>query len=604
VKTAAHIESTPSFDWLMAILALLQIGGVAQDGWAHAHGQVDQSFLTPWHAMLYGATALTGIVLLVAGIRGLQRGYPARFALPFGYWTAAIGVVLFIVGGLFDFAWHTIFGIEVDLAQLVSPSHLFLAIAAAVIFSGPLRSIAHQYGPQVGGWRQIGPAVLATFAFLALIGFFTQYVQPLADDGIFRAISRGDNDSPVGSIVRIDPRTGQQSRLTSGRDAFGAAVSPDGTHVVYRVDRPAPSAASDLFVARADGSQAVQITNSGRHDTQPAWSPDGKWIAYSSQPAGTSGNFTIAVIAPQTKVSRTLVNGVTTVESPAWSGSAHVIYSSRNGVTPELASVPINGGQPTWLVASARGNSPAVAADGRLAFVRDGSIVVAAADGSGAKMVIPAGDQPAWSADGKHIAYVYDDGSSSQIFVANADGSQPQDVTKLSGLDAARPAWSPNGSIYAYVVGRSRTGGLASVRALAAFMLQAVVVVGLLLLLVLRWRAPTGAITVVLTLFGIAMWAQSDLTPWIIAAPIAVGIITDVALGLFYDRIRATWWLYALAAKIGGLLAAFYLIIAWLSGTYHWEPDLTLGAPIIAAIAGLLVAYCYRLPLPDASTST
>ncbi len=596
---AARISSTPAFDWLMGILAVLQAAGVAQDGWAHSHGQVDQSFLTPWHAMLYGATAVTGIVLLVAGIRGLRLGYPARFALPFGYWTAAIGVALFIIGGLFDLVWHTIFGIEVDLQSLVSPSHLFLAFSAALIFSGPLRSIAHQYGPQTGGWRQVGPAVLAVFAYLFLVGFFTQYVQPLADDGVFNAIARG-SDTPIGSIVRIDPRGGSQRRLTTGGDAFGASASPDGTRIVYRVDR-ANSPASDLFVAHADGSHPVQITNSGRHDTQPAWSPDGKWIAYSSQPAGTSGTFTIAVVSPQTRVTKTLVNGATTVQNPAWTpDSAHVVYASRNGTTPELASVPLSGGLSTWLTATAGGSAPAIAPNGALAFTRDGGIVVGAADGSNAKQVIAEGDEAAWSPDGKHLAYVNDENNAQQVFVANADGSAARNVSLFSGLDAARPAFARDGTLLTYVAGRPRTGGLSDVRALSAFMLQAITVVGLLLLLVLRWRVPAGAMTLVLGLFGIAMWLQSDLTPLVLLAPIATGIIMDIGVSLYYGQQRPPWLLYTIAAVTGAMLTAFFLAVVAAAGSYHWHPDLTLGTPLIGAVAGLLVAYCYRWPLPAA----
>ena len=59
--------SSLGFDWLMAVLAALIMAGVIQDGWAHAHGLVDQSFFTPWHAILYGCMALSGIVLAEIG---------------------------------------------------------------------------------------------------------------------------------------------------------------------------------------------------------------------------------------------------------------------------------------------------------------------------------------------------------------------------------------------------------------------------------------------------------------------------------------------------------------------------------------------------------
>src|SRR5580698_552119 len=92
-------RSSPLFDWLMGFLAALLMGGLLLDGWAHSHGEVDQSFLTPWHALLYGSMGVNGLVLLGAGIAGLRKGYSWPRALPPGYWSAAIGVLLFVVGG-------------------------------------------------------------------------------------------------------------------------------------------------------------------------------------------------------------------------------------------------------------------------------------------------------------------------------------------------------------------------------------------------------------------------------------------------------------------------------------------------------------------------
>ncbi|HEY1866930.1 MAG TPA: hypothetical protein VGG70_01455 [Candidatus Cybelea sp.] len=122
----------------MALLTALLMGGLLLDGWAHSHGEVDQSFLTPWHALLYAALGVNGLALLFAGIAGLRKGYSFRNALPPGYWSAAIGVTSFLVGGAFDGWWHTRFGIESGIVLLVSPPHLILALSAALIFSGPL----------------------------------------------------------------------------------------------------------------------------------------------------------------------------------------------------------------------------------------------------------------------------------------------------------------------------------------------------------------------------------------------------------------------------------------------------------------------------------
>jgi hypothetical protein len=35
----------------MSLLSAWLVGGLFPDGWAHAHGRVDQSFFTPWHTV-------------------------------------------------------------------------------------------------------------------------------------------------------------------------------------------------------------------------------------------------------------------------------------------------------------------------------------------------------------------------------------------------------------------------------------------------------------------------------------------------------------------------------------------------------------------------
>ena len=39
----------------MALISCAIVFGLYIDGWAHNHGFVDDSFFTPWHAVLYGA---------------------------------------------------------------------------------------------------------------------------------------------------------------------------------------------------------------------------------------------------------------------------------------------------------------------------------------------------------------------------------------------------------------------------------------------------------------------------------------------------------------------------------------------------------------------
>ena len=147
--------SSVGFDWTMAVLTVVLMGGVIQDGWAHAHGMVDQSFLTPWHAVLYSMMVVNGIVLGSLAIRNRLAGHSVRRALPYGYTLALIGVVLFALAGLFDLWWHTLFGIENGITGLISPSHLVLALSGCS--SSPARFVPSR--DSTGAIRKVGASL-------------------------------------------------------------------------------------------------------------------------------------------------------------------------------------------------------------------------------------------------------------------------------------------------------------------------------------------------------------------------------------------------------------------------------------------------------------
>lgn len=86
----------------MAGLSSLLLGGFYIDLWAHAHGRTDNTFFTPWHALLYSAMAVVGVFLGGRALRTWRRGVAWRQTLPPGYGLSLIGVGLFAVGGVAD----------------------------------------------------------------------------------------------------------------------------------------------------------------------------------------------------------------------------------------------------------------------------------------------------------------------------------------------------------------------------------------------------------------------------------------------------------------------------------------------------------------------
>ncbi len=170
---------TIRFDWAATALAALFTGGVFLDGWAHTHGQVDNTFLTPWHAALYSGFLLMAALLVGRMAYGIARERaPWREALPNGYGLGLVGVACWLVGGPFDAVWHSMFGFEADVEALLSPAHALLVLGFALMAAGPLRA---GLARAPGTWWQELPMVLSLAFVVAILTFFTQIAHPVSN---------------------------------------------------------------------------------------------------------------------------------------------------------------------------------------------------------------------------------------------------------------------------------------------------------------------------------------------------------------------------------------------------------------------------------------
>ncbi len=209
---------------------------------------------------------------------------------------------------------------------------------------------------------------------------------------------------------------------TASRPALGIVrpvMSPDGTQIAF-------AAVGDIYVMPV-GGKPVNITNDRALDTDPAWSPDGKWLAYSSDKDTEHLQLWIRDMASGR--SRRATTLTTQPQGAAWSPDGR-----------RIAFFNVDG---MWRVAQM---SVLDVASGTVTKVHD---------------QLPQPGAPTWSPDGKRLALAgiapmtrrFREGTNQVLTIAadrdQSDGDRwyaPAPMLSIDSRGGCGPVWSPDGT--------------------------------------------------------------------------------------------------------------------------------------------------------------
>ena len=117
------------------------------------------------------------------------------------------------------------------------------------------------------------------------------------------------------------------------------APSPDGKLIAYRKVLKTPGmrwdlsvmpANSEVFVSNLDGSEERNLSDHPAYDGWPAWSPDGRWIAFTSNRAGPANTGQVFVVSPDGAGVRQITRGEWSNTTPRWTPDSLTILTYRH----------------------------------------------------------------------------------------------------------------------------------------------------------------------------------------------------------------------------------------------------------------------------------
>jgi eukaryotic-like serine/threonine-protein kinase len=335
----------------------------------------------------------------------------------------------------------------------------------AFTWSGPRQDNPDVYVQQIGAGS---PLRLTT-------DLGNDYSPVWSPDGRSIAFLRQQHDSRLSELRLIPPLGGPERKLTEihPRGAFLRPVTlgwcPDSSCIVV-TDAPDETTSDALFVVSVETGEKRQLTHPQPTlaDTDPAVSPDGKWLAFRRDVSPFTGQLQLLALGSNLTAKgepRPLTSNALGAYSPEWlSGSAEIVFSAKGslwrlgtGAGSTAERLPFVGEDGLMPVVS----RPQPGVPARLVYVRSFAdtniwrieIAAPGAVAAGPPVVAISStrrdDIPAFSPDDQRVVFVSDRSGESEMWAADAVGNNPIQLTFMGAIPGFG-RWSPDGKTIAF----------------------------------------------------------------------------------------------------------------------------------------------------------
>ncbi len=260
----------------------------------------------------------------------------------------------------------------------------------------------------------------------------------------------------------IDLKTLLRTQISEG-DALQPTFSPNKKRIAYWSRPNRFGQRENIWTIPVEGGEPIAVTDGSTTDLNPVWSPDGKYLYFSSNRGGSFNVWRVAIDENTGTPSGnpeavTTTGAATSVLHLSFSRSGRLAYSSQNELRNlrKVAFNPTTGTTTAQPISITQGSMqlwfPDPSPDGEWltanSMGQQRHIFIMRSDGTEQRDLTPDNFRhgwPRWSPDGKQIAFTSRRTGNYELWVINPDGSGLRQLTESSGGHYS--PWSADGMI-------------------------------------------------------------------------------------------------------------------------------------------------------------